>query len=431
MRIDLSPIEKGDRVLCAVSGGADSMCMLHALASAGVAVAAAHFEHGIRGEESLRDARFVEKWCADNGIECVTAHENVPQYAKSSGLGTEEAARKLRYEFLSRTAEELGCRYIATAHNADDNAETVLFNLARGTGAKGLRGIPPRRDNIIRPLLHVTRAEIEQYLADNAVPHVEDSTNASDDYSRNLIRHSVMPVMRDINPGFAEAVSRTAALIRQDEACLDELAEDFIAKHYAGESLPIAELNELHSAVSSRVIRSLCDRSLEAVHIDAITALLAGSEKASVDIPGQTVRREQGRLYFNAESAVEPWDVELVPGRETVIPQARLVIRTELAVKQEEINNKFKTYLVKCESIKGTLRCTQRRPGDSLRIAGRGCTKTLKSLFTEKKLTSLQRDSTAVIRDGAGVVAVEGLAFAERCAAEPGDEVIRIEIKKY
>ena len=431
MRIDLSRIRKGDRVLCAVSGGADSMCMLHALLSAGINVAAAHFEHGIRGEESLRDAAFVEKWCADNGIECVTAHENVPKYALENSLGTEEAARKLRYEFLFKTAEKLGCRYIATAHNADDNAETVLFNLARGTGAKGLAGIPPERDNVLRPLLGVTRAEIERYLEENAVPHVEDSSNASDDYSRNVLRHKVMPVMRGINPDFAGAVSRASKLVRQDGECLDALANEFIENYYDGESVPIEEMKKLHAAVSSRVIRALCERTLETVHVDAVTALLEGSEMAYSDVPGQRIRRERGRLYFKAGEPTEPWDVELVIGGETPITQAGIVIRTEREKKQEEIHSPFKTYRVGYESIKGAIRCTQHRPGDKLRVAGRGCTKSLKSLFAEKGLTSFQRDRVAVIRDDAGVIAVDGIAFAERCIPEAGDEVLRIEIEKY
>ena len=170
----------GERLLCAVSGGADSMCLLHLLYSGGADIIAAHYEHGIRGEESMRDARFVESWCAEHGIECVVGHGDVPGYALVHGLSIEEAARRLRYEFLQSTAKERGCGLIATAHNADDNAETLIFNLTRGSGALGLRGIPARRENIIRPLLGVSRAQIEQYLAENGIEHIEDSTNFSD-----------------------------------------------------------------------------------------------------------------------------------------------------------------------------------------------------------------------------------------------------------
>ena len=184
-------LPRGSRVLCAVSGGADSMCLLHMLWSRreelGIEVAAAHFEHGLRGEESLRDAAFVESYCADNNILCVVSHGNVPEYAEKNGLGAEEAARILRYEFLEKKARELGFDRIATAHNADDNAETMLFNLCRGAGLTGLCGIPPMRGNIVRPLLDMTRTDIEKYLCEHGVPHVEDSSNQRDDYSRNIL----------------------------------------------------------------------------------------------------------------------------------------------------------------------------------------------------------------------------------------------------
>ena len=144
---------KGARVLCAVSGGADSMCLLALLLQTGDhALAAAHFEHGIRGEESLRDCAFVESFCREKGIACFVGHADVPAYAAEKGLGLEEAARKLRYAFLEKTAEDEGFDFIATAHNAEDNAETVLFRMARGTGLRGLTGIPKKRGMLVRPL---------------------------------------------------------------------------------------------------------------------------------------------------------------------------------------------------------------------------------------------------------------------------------------
>ena len=253
---------KGARVLCAVSGGADSMCLLALLLQTGAyELAAAHFEHGIRGEESLRDCAFVESYCRDRGVPCFVGRADVPALAAKSGLGLEEAARKLRYAFLERTAEEEGYDFIATAHSADDNAETVLFHLARGTGPAGLCGIPARRGKIIRPLLALTRAEIEEALAASGTPHVEDSTNQDESYSRNRIRRAVMPVLKELNPAFPEAVARMSRLLRRDEECLDALAEDFIAGRFDGESLPAAELLGLHEAVSSRVVRKLLPRS--------------------------------------------------------------------------------------------------------------------------------------------------------------------------
>ena len=272
IKLDMSAFA-GERILCSVSGGADSMCLLHLLYSGGADIIAAHYEHGIRGEESMRDARFVESWCAEHGIECVVGHGDVPGYVSAHGLGTEEAARRLRYEFLQSTAREHSCGLIATAHNADDNAETLIFNLTRGSGALGLRGIPVRRENIIRPLLGVSRAQIEQYLAENGIEHIEDSTNFSDDYSRNLIRHKVMPVLRQINPALSDTAGRTAELLGRDEDCLSSLASDFVEKNFHDGSLPAQELSALHPAIASRVLRQLLGTGLSMEQTDSALRL--------------------------------------------------------------------------------------------------------------------------------------------------------------
>ena len=375
---------KGARVLCAVSGGADSMCLLALLLQTGDhELAAAHFEHGVRGEESLRDCAFVESFCREKDVPCFVAHADVPAYAAETGLGLEEAARKLRYAFLEKTAEEQGFDFIATAHNADDNAETVLFNLARGSGSAGLCGIPPRRGKIIRPLLGLTRAEIEEYLAANGVPHVEDSTNESDAYSRNRIRHGVMPVLKELNPSFPEAAARLGRLLRRDEEYLSERAEAFIAEHFDGESLPAAELLELHGAVSSRVVRRLLPRSAEEKHIEAVLALCRSTERAALDLPGAQLRCERGRLYF-----------------------------------------------LKYESMNGKLIVAPPRPGERYRPAGRGCTKTLKSLFAEARATQREKLLTPVFRDGKGVVLVPAFGEAERCACGEGDAALLITIEE-
>lgn len=418
------------RILCAVSGGADSLCLLHLLHSRGRDVVAAHFEHGIRGEESLGDADFVENWCREHGVACVTGHGDAPAYAREKGMGLEEAARVLRYRFLEETAEAYHCDYIATAHNGDDNVETVLLNLTRGAGALGLSGIPPRRGKIIRPLLGVSRKEIEDYLEENAVPHVEDSSNQSDDYSRNRIRHRVTPVLRELNPGLNEAVGRTARLLAQDEDCLGGLAQDFIDRFYDGKSLPTEALLALHGAVASRVIRRLCRGSLSMEQVEAVLSLARSRELKHLDLPGQRLHCEQGRLYFREQAKLHLPDRQLIPGKWVPVPELGLELLAEYGMEGGEVNGLFKTYRFKCENIDSAVFCGGRKPGDSLRPQGRGCTKSLKSLFLEAGYTQQQRDRTLVLRDGKGVLAVLGLGVDERVKAGPDEPVLCIKIRE-
>ena len=416
-------------MLCAVSGGADSMCLLHWLCSQGdLQVIAAHYEHGLRGEESLRDAAFVEDFCKKNGISCIVEHGNAGAYAGEKHLGIEEAARELRYSFLERTADEQGCDRIATAHNADDQTETVLLNLCRGAGLSGLCGIPPKRGRIVRPLLHVTRREIEEYLLTHSLPHVEDSSNADESFRRNRLRHQVLPVLRELNPRLSETLARSSALLREDAEYLEEQAERFLQEHAIGDGLPLQELLTLHRAISSRVLRRICPQTLEQKHVEAALAFCAGEGLGYLDLPGLRLRREQGRLYFSEES------VRILPerivraGEILELPEIGLRLRTDQIIYQGEVYDLFKTFLFKCENICGTLYCTGRRPGDRFHPQGRNCGKSLHDLFREAGLTQRERDRIPVFRDERGVLAVPGYPADERVKPERGDPVLRVRI---
>ena len=219
----------GGVMLVAVSGGRDSVCLLHYLAAMprDFSVAAAHLDHGQRPTAG-RDVAFVEELCRSLDVPLTVERADVPALARERGVGLEEAGRMARYDFFRRTADRLGAQRIATAHHAADQAETVVLNLVRGTGMQGLAGIPPVRGRIVRPLLETSREDIETYLEVHRLSHVEDETNRDTALRRNLLRREVMPRLAELHDGAAANICRTAELLRQEDAFLDSLAADYL-----------------------------------------------------------------------------------------------------------------------------------------------------------------------------------------------------------
>lgn len=427
-KYDMLP--RGARVLCAVSGGADSVCLLHLLKSAGADIVCAHFNHRLRGAESDRDEDFVRALCARLGVELFAGAGDVARCAAENAMGTEECARKLRYDFLFATAAKCGADRIATAHNAEDNAETVIMNLARGAGLRGLGGIPPRRGKLIRPLLQTTRDEITAYLSENGLEHVEDSTNAADAYARNRLRHHVLPVLRRQNEGAVMNIARAAELFRADEEYFRDAARRFIDENRAADgSLAVSALMALPEPVRARVYALSCPRPLSAGHVRALNALCSGpAGSACADVPGLRVQRERGRLYFGAPERRELPETVIELDSETVLGSAGIKIICKTIKNCAEINKTFNTFHFKNETICGRILLASKKDGAKVRLEGRGCTKSLKKLFREAGMTQAQRLGTPVLYDGRGVIAVYGFGVDERCSCAPGDDIIKIEV---
>lgn len=270
-------ISKGETVCVGLSGGADSVSLLFALkklgGELGFKVRAVHINHGLRGEESERDMRFCERICGELGIDIEVRRLNLAA-EKEKHESLEERARKARYKAF---AEAAGEDRLATAHNLNDNAETVLLNLMRGTGLKGLCGIPPKRGNIIRPLIRCSRAEVEEYCRANGLSYVTDSTNLSDDYTRNKVRHGIIPEMLKITPALPDVISRMAELLREDSDYLEELAEGALADSAFGRGYRAGELAKLPPPIKSRAVRRiLSDGGIEpsALRINTAVSLL-------------------------------------------------------------------------------------------------------------------------------------------------------------
>lgn len=385
----LSP---GDKVIAAVSGGADSVAMLFALYllrdELGIILEAAHFNHHLRGAESDRDEAFVTDFC---GRYCIPLHLGSGRIV-SGKKGLEAAARDARYAFLRSLPGK-----VATAHTADDNAETVLMRLIRGTGLKGLGAIAPVSGNVIRPMLTVTRDDVEAFLEEYALPHVEDSSNAEDDFLRNRIRHGILPLMRAENPRIGENLSAMALLLRQDEACLQAMIPE--------EQMPdVSRLKAMEPALRRRTLERFLKaqgvREPEQIHIlQAEQLLYHWSPSASMQFPGGvTIGRQYDRLV-RLECAPE-------------LPETRLSVPGEICIGGKRFVSEYATDLEeRPDSVLvcpvGALIIRSRRSGDTMRLPGG--TRSLKKMYIDRKIPASQRAAVPVLADDRGVLAVFGI----------------------
>ncbi|MBE6976484.1 MAG: tRNA lysidine(34) synthetase TilS [Ruminococcaceae bacterium] len=397
-------VKPGDRVYVAVSGGADSMALLWGLfllkEKLGIALCAAHFNHHLRGEESDRDAEFVRAFCHRWDIPLEVSQGQIVPGKK----GLEAAAREARYAFLRKLPGK-----IATAHTADDNAETVLMHLVRGTGLKGLGGITPVSGNVLRPMLSVTREQVMAFLEENHIPHMEDSSNAGDAFLRNRLRHHVIPLLRAENPRLAENISAMAGRLRQDEEALSRLAE-------FQEFPSVTELRQQKLALRSRMLERFLKnagvKEPEAEHI-ALAENLIFSDKpsASANFPGGvTVCRNYDALEV-LPKVDTPEAVTLPMNGVVELPYLGLQVVCREATELTDSRDSFTV----CPEGKIVLRT--RQSGDAIRLSGG--TKTLKKLFIDRKIPASQRHLIPVICDEAGILGVWGIgADQNRLARE-------------
>lgn len=383
-----SLIAPGEHVICAVSGGADSVAMLFALyllrEKLGIQLSAAHFNHNLRGAESDGDEAFVRQFCDRYDIPLTVCSAVVTPGQK----GLEAAARDARYAFFDTLDGK-----IATAHTADDNAETVLLHLIRGTGLKGLGAIAPSRGKIIRPMLSVTRQEVEAFLDAYHLPHREDSSNGGDMFLRNRIRHHVMPLLRQENPRISENLSAMALHLRMDEQALQDQVQD-------SDEPQIPVLRSMAPAIRSRTLERFLKRcgvqEPEAEHIAMAEALVyAQKPGAEAKFPGGiTVRRCYDRLTTQKEADPLPETVISCPGQ-IEVGDYRITCR-----QAEEIVNTKTVFTLPC----GTWVVRSRREGDTVKLPGGS--KTLKRLFIDRKIPAHMRAGIPVIADATGVAAV-------------------------
>lgn len=404
---------EADTIVCALSGGADSVCLTLALkelsSEYGFRLKAVHVNHLLRGAESDRDEQFCRDLCEREDIPLMVFRADAAAFSKEHKMSLESGARKLRYGFFNEVCGENA--KIATAHTLSDSAETVIFNLSRGTGLKGLCGIPPVRDKMIRPLIYCKREEILSYLSERGQVFVTDSTNLSDDYSRNKIRHNVIPVLEELNSGFFESIKRLTESLSEDERFLSELAKE----HYDD------DLRNVDASVRRRVIK----QKLREAGIEPSGEKILSSEECVLKGNGKTIL--SGELYAVAKNG--RIRTEIISRERLVFPETKAIIGENpflcdktviISVNNGEnnadgasVNDLLTKFVLDCDKIQGELILRNRRDGDGFIRAGRNFTSSLKKLMN-KSVPISERDKIAIIADDKGIIWAEGFGIAER-----------------
>ena len=391
-----------DTVYCAVSGGADSISLLHCMhslqADLGISVKAAHFNHCLRGEESDLDEAFVRTFCAEHNIEFCCERGDTAARVASSDDSLEEAARRLRYAFFDTLPG-----YVLTAHTADDNLETLLINLIRGTSLAGLGGIPPKRGRILRPMLQVSREEVLAYLQQHGLSHREDASNALDAHLRNRLRHHVLPLLKAENPSLLDSVSALTHRLRLDEELLLTQAKAVLDAAQDGDGWLCSRLASLPEPILHRaaieLLANIPDRTSR--HVEALCALIRSDKpSAHLDLPGERIaRREYDELLLQkAEYPSVPTTPLCIPG---ITKAGQWQITCTLSdVPTDGLCLPYRedaVYFVRA-----------RQTGDRLTL--RGGSKTIKDLMIDRKIPAARRDSIPVLCDKNGPVALWGVA---------------------
>lgn len=413
-----SALPSDGKIALALSGGRDSVALAHVLLRAGADFFAVHVEHGIRGESSLRDADFVRSFCKERGIPLEVFSVDVPTYAREKGLTTEQAARELRYGVFDGLLAEGKCRYVALAHHADDQTETVLMRIFRGTGIKGLRGMAERSGSYIRPLLGISREEINEYVAENGLPYVEDETNADPTYTRNFLRREIA-VLKEKYPALNEAVARLARHAAE--------ADDFIE---AATPVPVMKEGEAHLGVDSlkepvTAKRAVCNacaavgvrQDIEERHYALVFRLAESESGKRLELPhGLTVYKQGGELVF-AKSRFSDGDestTELDEGipfpRGEFAEAAGLTIRR---VSPDKADFDADALYIDGDKVPADAVLRHRREGDVIEKFGGG-TKSLGDFFTDRKIPLRHRDDIVVCASGREVLFAAGVEISEK-----------------
>ena len=406
-------LENCDRIVVGLSGGADSVCLLSVLnslkAEYGFSLVAAHINHGIRGAEAQRDEESCKRLCESLNVPLEILHADIPTLSKQQGIGEEECGRIVRYDFFRSLAGKRG--KIATAHNLNDNAETLLLNLVRGAGSKGACGIPPVRDNIIRPLIETDRESIEKYCEENELQYVTDSTNLECEYSRNKIRIKVLPTLCEINENAVGALSGFASRMREQEAFLESVVNEKYAQCVKNSVLYEAEFSALDiflkKRIAGRFLSELSHGEVEAKHIDDFLRFV-GSGKTLVTASATEIVSRDGKIFKKPEQA-EQFSVDFsLDDKKVNLPFCEINIEEYDTKDLQNLNKDMLDNLIDCDKISNTLILRSRKDGDKFTFSKRRVTKTIKKLFNEDKIPPEVRNRMIILDSDGEIVWLRG-----------------------
>ena len=437
-------IEKGDRIVLGVSGGADSVCLLYMLSEIcrdkNIPVVVVHINHGIRGEEARNDEQYVEELCKKQKLEFLKFAVNVPQIALEEGLSEEEAGRKVRYQTFFQVCKDRQCNKIAIAHNKNDIAETVLFHLFRGTGIRGLSGIQPviKRNpapgeiTVIRPLLCLERKEIEDYLHREKISYQTDTTNLTDAYSRNKIRNHILSyAVKEINPNAVPHIAETALQLKEIENYINAQVErryEALAERMEDKSIGIDadKLKQEDIVIQKGIVRRIMEelagnlKDLEAKHVEQALSLLTKQVGKQMNLPyGVLAVREYKRIKFYPggdgglpgaldQGQRDPVAVE-IPGR-YYLPELHrfLEVNIKKYEKKQPIPKSSCMKWFDYDKIENAVVIRYRKEGDYIQINPSGGRKKLKDYFIDQKIPRKERDNRPLVADGSHIMWIPG-----------------------
>ena len=432
----LGCVQNGDTVCCALSGGADSVCLLRCLLACrdelGISVTAVHVNHNLRGAESRGDQAFCEQLCRTLGVPLQVISVDAAARAEADRCSEELAARECRYAAF----ETIGADWIATAHTASDNLETLVHRLVRGASLHGLGAIPPKNGRFLRPLLCITRGQVETYLHALGQAYVTDSTNLTDAYTRNRIRHTVIPTLKQLNPSVERTASYTMRSLRREDDYLQQQAQAAFAACYRERGKRLEQLDTLHPALQIRCIAMLLETqrlSYDAPLLERLLGLAQNGGRWNLSRRVYAVAKS-GMLWIETvPPPVQPLQgcVLLQLGENRIFPGFVLsarIIEPENCVKNGNVHEKFANDCLDYDRIKGSIFLRTRQPGERIRLPGRGFSSSLKKVI-QGNVPQKRRKTLHILADDAGVVFVEMLGADERVLPNADTKrLLRIEV---